>query len=210
MGAIERWDDLSHPWQVAFDEAWASWCAGSLGIGAALFDPQAGAVVARGRNRTAEPRTEPGVLASNFMAHAEMNTFAVLDRFKADGLHLYTTREPCFMCAATALFMHVEATHFSTLDPYFVDVNDLWDHHEYSARWKREVAGPLPAPMDSVGDVLHLSRMDSGSPGFAIAEKTEPARARLSAAIVADRSLQILANDGASAAEAMALIIERC
>ncbi len=206
---IEGFGDLAPPWKAVFDEAWTSWRAGSLGIGAALVEPATGNVVARGRNRTTEPRTEPGVLAGNFMAHAEMNAFAVMNRFKADGLHLYTTREPCFMCAATALFMHVEATHFATLDPYFVDVNGLWDHHEYSARWKREVLGPLPEPMDTVGDVLHLTRMDTASPGFEVAERAVPDRAALAATIITDGSLQRLANDGGATADAIDLIVDR-
>ncbi len=30
------WAALSEPWQLAFGEAWASWCGGNFGIGAAL------------------------------------------------------------------------------------------------------------------------------------------------------------------------------
>ena len=66
------------PWRAAFDEAWASWCAGNFGIGAVLFDPEADEIVTRGRNRVEEQPGAPGQIAGNFMAHAEMNAFAVL------------------------------------------------------------------------------------------------------------------------------------
>ena len=67
------WDQLAEPWQVAYEQAWESWCEGSFGIGACLADPSDGSIVAVGRNRIGESRDTPGVLAGNFLAHAEMN-----------------------------------------------------------------------------------------------------------------------------------------
>src|SRR3954468_17466927 len=62
---------LDHAWQLALSEAWVSWASGNAGVGSAITDAK-GAVVAVGRNRVAEPRHEPGVLASTFLAHGEM------------------------------------------------------------------------------------------------------------------------------------------
>ena len=67
------------------------------------------------------------------MAHAEMNAFASLDRFDARGLHLYTTLQPCLMCAATSIFLNVEHVSFGAADEYFTDLDDLWAHHPYTA-----------------------------------------------------------------------------
>ena len=67
------------------------------------------------------------------MAHAEMNAFASLDRFDARGLHLYTTLQPCLMCAAASIFLNVEHVSFGAADEYFADLDDLWAHHPYTA-----------------------------------------------------------------------------
>ncbi len=115
--ANEIWVQLSDPWQEAFTEAWASYSEGSLGIGAVLADPTTGTVVSAGRNRVNSTLPLPRTLSGNFMAHAEMNAFAALDRFKADELAIYTTLQPCLMCAATAVFMHVESSVQAAANP---------------------------------------------------------------------------------------------
>ena len=95
--ATETWKGLSLPWQVAFEEAWASFRAGSFGVGAVVTDPAAeNAIVTVGRNRVMQTQRAPRTLSGNMTAHAEMNAFAELDTFNdAEGLHLYTTLEPC-------------------------------------------------------------------------------------------------------------------
>ena len=94
--ATETWKGLSLPWQVAFEEAWASFRAGSFGVGAVVTDPAAeNAIVTVGRDRVMQTQRVPRTLSGNMTAHAEMNAFAELDTFDAEGLHLYTTFEPC-------------------------------------------------------------------------------------------------------------------
>jgi hypothetical protein len=77
-------ESLDEPWQLAVTEAWASWRAGSAGVGAVISDA-AGGVVAAGRNRMLEQRTEPGVLASTMLAHGEMNALAMLPLGPTEG-----------------------------------------------------------------------------------------------------------------------------
>lgn len=200
------WAQLTVPWQRAFDEAWTAWRAGSLGIGAVLVDPESGDVVSAGRNRTAEPRTETGVLAGNFMAHAEMNAFALLDRFKADGLHLYTTLEPCLMCAATSIFMHVDTAFFAAADPFFEGIHDVWDHHPYSLRNKHTSIGPLGGEAAVVSTVLLLSRMSPDLKSYGVTAEANPVAARVVGIVTDDGSLQRLAARDAGVAEVFDLI----
>lgn len=96
--AAGEWNVLCHPWQVAVTQAWESWRAGSAGVGAALTD-ESGRVIAHGRNRMAEPGSAP--LSGTVMAHAEMDVLRQVPfRTRVTGA-LYTTFEPCLMCAAT-------------------------------------------------------------------------------------------------------------
>ena len=104
MNAVRRaWDALEAPWQLALDEAWQSWCTGSAGVGAVVVDA-AGTIVARGRNRMMERSGSSTVLAGTPLAHAEMNALAELPFGGGFAAHtIYTTFEPCLMCASTIL-----------------------------------------------------------------------------------------------------------
>ncbi len=128
-----RLDGLALGWRAALDQAWASWLDGNFGIGAALVDASSGDVVSQGRNAVNGDPSGDQRLHANWMAHAEMNTFASLDRFDARGLHLYTTLQPCLMCAATTIFLNVEHVSFGAADEYFAGLDDLWPHHRYTA-----------------------------------------------------------------------------
>ncbi len=200
------WDGLAEPWRLAFGQAWEAWRAGSLGIGAVVIDPVSGEAVTAGRNRTAEPRQEPGVLGGNFMAHAEMNALAVLDRFKADGLHLYTTLEPCLMCSATMTFMHVDTAYFAAADPFFEGLEDLWSHHPYSERNQYESHGPLTGSAPVVSTVLLLTRMPRSLNSYDVTAAAAPVAASLADEFERDGSLERLAGDEAPVDEVFALV----
>lgn len=66
------WDMLSVPWQVAFTEAWESYCNGSIPIGAVLID-SLGNIISQERNRINETMAPDGHTCSNRLAHAEIN-----------------------------------------------------------------------------------------------------------------------------------------
>lgn len=136
-------DGLGEPWRVAFDEAWTSWAAGSFGIGAAVVDPADGSIVSSGRNRVAQTEREPGVLSGNMTAHAEMNAFAALDRFNAEGLHVYTTLEPCIMCISTSMLLKVAHVHYAAGDEFFEGLDELWSGHPFTRARIPEATGPL-------------------------------------------------------------------
>ncbi|MGB0111656.1 MAG: nucleoside deaminase [Ilumatobacteraceae bacterium] len=208
----EVWRSLSVGWRQAFDEAWQSWCAGDLGIGAALVDPTTDTVVSAGRNRVNQAVAEERTLSGNFMAHAEMNAFAALDRFKADGLHLYTTLEPCLMCAATTVFLHVEHVHFASTDEFFVGVDDLWNGHEYTSRWKPDRSGPRDDQLATFARILPLTRqvgIERGRSAMAMATRHIPTVAALAVDLTADRTLHQVAADGGETLDALRAVWER-
>ena len=133
--AVDGFAALDLPWRTAFEEAWRSWQGGNFGIGAVLTDPNIGGepIVAVGRNLVATGRPADQPLAGNYMAHAEMNAFASLDRYNAGGLRLTTTLEPCLMCGATAIFLNVADIRFAVRDEYFESLDEnLWPHHPYT------------------------------------------------------------------------------
>ena len=156
--ATETWKSLSLPWQVAFEEAWASFRAGNFGIGAVLTDPTAdNAIITVGRNRVMQAQRAPRTLSGNMMAHAEMNAFAELDTFNAQGLHLYTTLEPCLMCAATAMLLKVEHVHFAAHDEFFAGMDELWDGHHLTAERRPAATGPLDGRLAAFGRLLPMA-----------------------------------------------------
>jgi len=156
--ATDIWKGLSLPWQVAFEEAWASFRAGSFGVGAVLVDPSAdNAIVTAGRNRVMQTQRAPRTLSGNMTAHAEMNAFAELDTFNAEGLHLYTTLEPCLMCAATAMSLKVAHIHFAAVDEFYVGMDDLWAGHPVTAERQPASTGPLDGPLGAFGRLLPMA-----------------------------------------------------
>jgi len=155
---MTRLDDLSPAWRAAFDEAWASAKVGNFGVGAVLVDPATGRIISRGRNRVAEQPSAPGVIAGNMTAHAEMNAFASLDRFNAQGLHLYTTLEPCLMCAASAMLLKVEHVHLAVADEFFDDLDDLWAAHELTAARRPDRSLPFEIEGDEMPVLAAFAR----------------------------------------------------
>lgn len=207
--AQQIWNALGEPWRLAFDEAWEAWRAGNLGIGAVLVDPSTSEIVAVGRNRTAEDRTEPGVLAGNFMAHAEMNAIAAMPRFKAEGLHLYTTLEPCLMCAGAAIFMHVDTVFFAAADPFFSGLDELWPRHEYSARWQHSSIGPTDQPMSGLSTVLHLTQMNPQDKAFGVVARHFPELGEVARDVADDGTLARLARDGGTVVDVLDALLPR-
>ncbi|MDI6695801.1 MAG: nucleoside deaminase [Anaerolineales bacterium] len=122
----EFWDSLILPWQVCLEEAWLAYCSGSIPIGAVVMDAN-GAVVARGRNRRAEPRGQDGYISGTLLAHAELNALNALDTNAVDahGCILYTTTEPCPLCMGAVYMVGVRQVYYASRDPYAGSVNML-------------------------------------------------------------------------------------
>ncbi|NOX31418.1 MAG: nucleoside deaminase [Actinobacteria bacterium] len=171
FSAAQTLDSLSEPWTQALDEAWLSWQHGNFGIGAVLFDPHTKVVTGRGRNAIGGDPSSELRLRGNWMAHAEMNLFASMSAFNARGLHLYTTLEPCLMCAATAIFLDVEEIKFGANDEYFHDLDSLWKHHPYTASRQPSSTKALSGKLSSFCRLLPLSFTFEWRPGTTMVEE---------------------------------------
>lgn len=201
MGAAtDTWNGLSLPWQVAFDEAWASFRAGNFGIGAVLADPAADdAIVAAGRNRVAQQQRVARTLSGNMMAHAEMNAMAELDTFNADGLHLYTTLEPCLMCAATAMQLKVAHVHFAAADEFYDGMDDIWQGYRVTAERRPDRTGPFVGELAAFARLLPMIYMDrhfAGRSAERLARETHPDLALLVDELVTEARWAEIAKSG--------------
>jgi len=207
--AEQAWESLGGAWHAAFEQAWLAWCGGNFGIGAVLVDPTqhvadgSPKVIAAGRNRVGEAPSEPGVIAGNFMAHAEMNVFAAMPTFNASGLHLYTTLEPCLMCSATSVLLRVGHVHFAVNDEFFAGVHELWQQHPYSAERRPERTGPLTGKIASFARVLPLSwlmlfRGDNQAANYAL--ENQPVLSALAISLTADDRLSQYKGESVQAA----------
>lgn len=121
------WNQVVFPWQVAIEQAWLAYCAGSLPIGAAIVSPD-GQIIATGRNRMSDGANDGDLLhlRQHFMAHAEQNAFISLGKLIREqptikkqiaGCVLYTTLEPCDMCVGTLIQSGVKHVQYLVPDP---------------------------------------------------------------------------------------------
>lgn len=144
------WERLAPPWQACIEEAWAAYRAGSLPIGAAITD-RSGRILARGRNRIFETDAEGHLLRGHRLAHAEMNALIALDWA---GVHphdciLYTTTEPCPLCAGAVRMMRLREVRYAARDGAAGSVN-LLQANDYMRRGAVTVVGPHDATLEVV------------------------------------------------------------
>lgn len=135
------WKSLPRPWQVCVEESWVSFVAGSIPIGAAVVDGQ-GEIVAVGRNRTRETDIPPGQIANTQIAHAEINALAQIAH-SGPGWAIYSTVEPCPMCAGAIYMGGIRQVNFAARDPY-AGGTDLYGMTPYLRVKTMQVFGPYP------------------------------------------------------------------
>lgn len=127
MKTSSKWSDLCLPWQVALEEAWLAYGAGSMPIGAVVVGPE-GAIVTRGRNRIGETARDPGLMTHSKLAHAEMNALYAMP---LDGpldpraCAIYTTTEPCPLCMGAIYMLGVRRIYYASRDPHAGSTNLL-------------------------------------------------------------------------------------
>ena len=133
----DAWTELAPPVRRSLELAYASLVAGGLPVGSVLSDAR-DAVVAEGRNRAYDPPGGADALQGTPLAHAEMNVLAaVRTDWDLSGATLWSTHEPCSMCAAAAAFMSVGTIRYVAPDPWAVAAG---------ARSPSSVAAPLGDP----------------------------------------------------------------
>ena len=143
---------LERPWQIAFEEAWAAYCAGSYPIGAVIM--RGNEIIARGRNRIFDPHVVQGVVAGMQISHAELNALVQLPKdFDMTNLELYSTMEPCPLCAGAIRMTHVPTVHFAARDPH-AGSTGLFTDHPYMARGKIQAIAPTNEQLELISMAL--------------------------------------------------------
>jgi tRNA(Arg) A34 adenosine deaminase TadA len=203
-GAAERLARIHPRWLDAFDLAWESWCAGSLGIGAVLLDTR-GEVVSRGRNRVLE-QPSSGRLAGSLLAHAEMDAFSGLGLGTGEGMTLLTTVQPCLMCSATAIAMRTARVSFAASDPVFEGLDATLGSHAYCRQRlpaSDQLADPVLVAFAGLLPLAHRVWSRPGQPPRREWLETHHAIWQCAQRLVGDGTLGDLQRAGASVVEAI-------
>jgi len=98
--------------KIALAEAEAAAARGEVPVGAVVFDPGTGDVIARDGNRAIESRDPT--------AHAEIlvirEACRLVDNYRLVNLEMFVTLEPCAMCAAAISFARLGRLVFGAMD----------------------------------------------------------------------------------------------
>ena len=159
-GGIIRavWEKLSEPWRACVAEAWEAYRAGSLPIGAVVTDAR-GSIVARGRNRIHEPSGPPGVVFGHKLAHAELNALLAFDHREYDprACVLWTTTEPCPLCAGAARMADVGELRYAAGEPWGGSAA-MFGTVPYMGRGGVRVVGPEDRGLEEALVALQVER----------------------------------------------------
>lgn len=113
------WSALEPPFRQALDLAWQSCAGGTVGVGSVITAAE-GSWIARGRNRVFDAPGGEGVLQGTLLAHAEMNALAAVPASMDLGsCVLWSTQQPCLLCASAAVMAGVGAVQFLAADPFY-------------------------------------------------------------------------------------------
>ncbi len=100
------------PMELAFREAERAAEAGEVPVGALIWDPGLGEVVAAGHNapiKTHDPTAHAEIVAIRAAAKQ-------IGNYRLTGLHLYVTLEPCAMCAGAISMARLGKVIFAASD----------------------------------------------------------------------------------------------
>ena len=119
-GFEQAWRDLDLPVRCALEQSYAALRAGGLGCGAVLTNA-VGTVIAEGRNRAYDAPGGDDILQGSPIAHAEMNVLAAIETdCDLEPCTLWTTQEPCSMCASAVAFTGVGTVRYVAPDPWAI------------------------------------------------------------------------------------------
>lgn len=141
------------------------------------------------------------------MAHAEMNAMACLPVGGYEGYTLYTTFEPCVMCAATVRMYRIPRVCYAAADPVWDGLHDVFAAFPPIARRlpQRECLG---GPWGAFAHVLHLSYLVARAPEAVVDAHASlsPGHLRVARDVVERAGLRTLADRGATVGEAAAVL----
>jgi tRNA(adenine34) deaminase len=157
MTLADAWARLATPWRESFQLAWDAFGAETVPVGAVVVD-EAGAVVARGRNRIFEDEAPPGQLGGTRIAHAEVNALAQLPAGQRyDEYTLFTTIEPCVLCIGAASIATIRRIEYAGPDIYSGGGSLVTAAFAIPRGLDVEISGPIGGPLESFAEALHLA-----------------------------------------------------
>ncbi|MEM7022180.1 MAG: nucleoside deaminase [Pseudomonadota bacterium] len=137
---------VDEPWLSAMTLAWEAHRSGNIGVGAVVTDGD-GRIVARGRNRTVDSEAPAGRLHGSYLAHAEVDALTQLGHGDHEQHTLWTTLEPCLLCAAAAVLSHVGEVRFAAADPLWSGIERMPElNAQVARRWPQRI-GPIEGPV---------------------------------------------------------------
>ncbi|MGV9635527.1 nucleoside deaminase [Nocardia rhamnosiphila] len=134
---------LELPWRLTLEQGWEAFRAGNPPVGAVITDAE-GAVVALGRSRFRDADGPSGQLAGTALAHAEVNALAQLAPGDNTALALWSSLEPCPLCAAAAMISRCGRVRFLAADPMWAGAEQLPTLNEAVAQRWPDFEGPHP------------------------------------------------------------------
>lgn len=142
MSDAERaWAGLGPTWRAAFELAWESFIRQSVPVGAVIVDA-AGVIVAQGRARSMETSAAHGQLAGATVAHAEINALGQLPVGPHPAHTVYTTLEPCVMCAGAIVIANMAAVQYAGADALWSGLERLPEINAFVGRRWPTRSGP--------------------------------------------------------------------
>ncbi|HVF32319.1 MAG TPA: nucleoside deaminase [Acidimicrobiales bacterium] len=207
-------DTIVSPWSEALRLAWEAYRCGSVPVGAVICDPD-GTLVARGRNRThdiAPPGDRAPGLAGSRLAHAEVNALLALPLSPTaafDEHTIYTTTEPCLLCAGAITMARMGSVHFAASEPVAGSAPAIVGGSPYLEDRRTSVTGPDLGVVGAFARLLHEEWGWRRAPGGLIertTRATEPALAEIVERVVQQGRLRATAADGEDHHAAMAAI----
>lgn len=156
-------DALDAGYKAAFEAALKSFAIGCYPIGAGVID-QAGNIVSTGGNRIGARDEGDGLLRGSKIAHAEINALAALslsEHPNAKGYSIYTTVEPCPLCAGGIAMSGIKTLHFAARD-VTAGASSLLQMHPFTRAKQIKVQGPAPGLEEISLCLLILWCLDQG------------------------------------------------
>lgn len=154
--------------------AWRSCRSGTVGVGAVLLDAE-GDVIAEGNNAIFAA-ADAGPLVASRIAHAEMNVFAQVTPDRR-GATLYTSLEPCPMCAGAIILHDLQEVRVLAPDYLMHGLEAMGDRNE----WIRNRFASRSFAADP--DVIRLATLLASHSFFYWFDEGHNARAAIAAAV---------------------------
>ena len=152
------WETLSEPWRVCVELAWEAYRARSLPIGAVVADAD-GRLLVSGRNRIHESSGPADAVFGHSLAHAELNALLSFDHDANDprACVLYTTTEPCPLCAGAMGMTGIAQLRYASREPWAGSAA-MFETVPYLRRRSVRVLGPEDGRLEMVLVTLQVER----------------------------------------------------